>query len=370
VWDFVGLEQLVFPHWGFLAVRFVKLSWSAGRVNRSAYTFAMIRLPVACLVLLFSAYVSATAQQTSSSFPARMVIARHTFFDFGPPFDFYEVITVNSNSNGLSLERAIVTPAGDACAQPPSVEVKAVSIPGSMRDLLKGKNPCDIPEKDLQKESKRCKHCLVFSGVDVTMQVSCGTRDRKIRMNVLDKDIFDQAPNTPEHTSWTMHVMSSLDAALGPGVFDKPMFALNDSKQASGQVMGLDISRDLRSGKFDDLFSAEKPVSELALEAEKQPHLPTVILAESSPAIPITMELPGYPPIAKAAHAEGEVSMNFDVTADGQTKNLSFGDSGKLFQSVTAAVVEKWIFPKTTEGHKEHVTLSFKLNCGIPATVR
>jgi TonB family protein len=340
------------------------------RSHHSAYTLAMIRLPVVCLVLLISAYVSANAQQASSSIPAKMVIARHTFFDFGPPFDFYELITVNSTSNGLSVERAIVTLAGDACAQPPSVEVKAAIIPSTMRDLLKGKNPCDIPDKDLQKEAKRCKHCLVFSGADVTMQVSCGTKERSIRMNVLDKDMFGQAPNTPEHTSWTMAVMSSLDAALGPGVLDKPMFALNDSKQPSENITELDISQDLRSGKFDDLFKTEKPLSELALEAEKQPHLPTVKLAESSPAIPITMELPRYPPIARAEHAEGEVSITFDVTADGQTKNLSFGDSGKLFHSTTAAVVEKWTFPKTAEGYKEHITLSFKLNCGVPATPR
>jgi Gram-negative bacterial TonB protein C-terminal len=299
-----------------------------------------------------------------------MVIARHTFFDFGPPFNFYELVTVDSTSNGLSVERAMVTPAGDACTQPPSVEIKAVTIPSTMQDLLRGENPCDIPDKDLLKEAKRCKHCLVFSGADITMQVSCGTKERRIRMNVLDKDMFDRRPNTPEHTSWTMAVMSTLDGVLGSSVLDKPMFTLTDAKQASAHAAELDISRNLRSGQFDGFLKSEKPLSSLVIEAEKPLHAPIVALIDSSPALPATMELPSYPPIAKLAHVEGEVSMVFDVTANGQTKNLSFGDKGRLFQSAIAAVVEKWIFPKTTEGYKERITLSFTLNCGIPATVR
>jgi hypothetical protein len=340
------------------------------RFNHSAYTFAMTRQLRVCLVLLVFACASVNAQQSSSSFPAKILIARHTFFDFGPPFDFYEVISVDSTSNGLSVERALVTPAGDACTQPPSVEVKTAIISSTMRDLLKGKNPCDIPDKDLRKESKRCKHCLVFGGADITMQMSCGANERKIRMDVLDRDMFAQTPNTPEHTSWTMAVMSTLDGVFGPGVLDKPMFTLGDAKQASVHTPELDISQKLRSGQFDGLFRSEKPLSELALEAEKPLQMPTVVLADSSPAVPITMELPTYPPIAKFAHVEGEVSVNFDVTADGQTKNPSFGDDGKLFQKATAVAIEKWTFPKTADGHKENATLLFKLNCGLPATPR
>jgi TonB family protein len=325
-----------------------------------------------CLVLLVFAWASVNAQQSSSSFPTKILIARHTFFDFGPPFNFYEVITVDSTSNGLSLERAIVTPAGDACTQPPSVEVKTAIISSTMRDLLKGKNPCDIPDKDLRQESKRCKHCLVFSGADITMQMSCGANERRIRMNVLDKDMFSQTPDTPEHTSWTMGVTNTLNGALGPGVLDKPIFALSDAKQVSVHASEIAISRNLRSGQFDGLFQSEKPLSELALDAEKPLPTPTIVLTDSSPAVPVTMELPTYPPRAKAARVEGEISMAFDVTADGQTRNLSFTNDQKLklLQSTTTAAVEKWTFPKTDEGHKENATLLFKLNCGLAATPR
>jgi protein TonB len=86
------------------------------------------------------------------------------------------------------------------------------------------------------------------------------------------------------------------------------------------------------------------------------------VLQDYSPAAPIEAELPGYPPIAKAAHVDGKVSVSFHVTPDGRTENISFAKQ-TLLQSATQAAVEKWRFPETKEGHEEHVTVEFKLNC-------
>jgi hypothetical protein len=36
----------------------------------------------------------AGAQATQTGFPSQVLLARHTYFDFGPPFDFYEVISL------------------------------------------------------------------------------------------------------------------------------------------------------------------------------------------------------------------------------------------------------------------------------------
>jgi len=69
--------------------------------------------------------------------------------------------------------------------------------------------------KELHRELKRCKKCLTFSGVNVTMQVSCKGRDRQLRMDILDRDIFDSAPHTPANTSWTMTFLTELDTTLG-----------------------------------------------------------------------------------------------------------------------------------------------------------
>jgi hypothetical protein len=294
----------------------------------------MARRLLVCLCLFWLPWFPAVAQRSSSEFPSKLLIARHTFFDVGPPFDFYEVITVASSPNGLAVERALVTPAGDACFGPPTVKLESAVTRVSMSELLKEQNPCDIPEKDLRKELKRCKHCLTFSGADVTMHVSCGGKERAIRMNILDRDMFDRSANTPKQTSWTMAVMSSLDAVLGPGVMDKPIFDLDKIVPPSSQQPETSMSERLRSGVFDALFDSKQTLSELAREAIQPLPSPNVVLEDYSPAAPIKADLPNFPPIAKAAHADGKVSVSFHVTPDGRAENISFKKE-TLFESAT-----------------------------------
>jgi TonB family protein len=180
-------------------------------------------------------------------------------------------------------------------------------------------------------------------------------------MDILDRDMFDPEANTPKQTSWTMAVMSSLDDVLGPGVMDKPMFDLGKAETTSLQIETPILHR-LRSGQFDTLFDSKQLLSELAHQAAQPVPSPNVVLQDYSPVAPIEAELPSYPPIAKAAHVDGKVSVSFHVTPDGRTESISF-DKQTLLQSATQAAVEKWRFPASTEGHEEHVTLEFKLNC-------
>lgn len=60
------------------------------------------------------------------------------------------------------------------------------------------------------------------------MQVQCGDQNRDIRMDVLDRDMFDPHPNTPQHTSWTMALLRRLDATLGGNVLDEPAFSVSE----------------------------------------------------------------------------------------------------------------------------------------------
>lgn len=113
--------------------------------------------------------------------PDHFLIGRRTFFDIGPPFEFYEILSVRAAAHGGTLvERIQVTPPGDVCTQAATVEVATGSINESVADLLAGTNPCSIPEKDLRRELKRCKKCLVFSGADIVMQVKCGENRRYV----------------------------------------------------------------------------------------------------------------------------------------------------------------------------------------------
>jgi TonB family protein len=294
--------------------------------------------------------------------PDSLVIARHTFFDFGPPFHYYELIRAKSIDDGLAVERVLVTPPGQACVQPATVEFETGTLHKTMADLLAGRTPCAIPEKDLHRELKRCKKCLTFSGVIVTMQVSCGGKDRQLRMDIRDRDLFDSAPHTPENTSWTMGLLEELDKVLGPGVMDKPMFSMGTSKQPV--VPGTELVRMLREGQFDALFGREQGVSQIVQDADKPPPPPPTVEIETvTPVAPISAGLPKYPPIARVARVEGLVTVTFDMSAEGKVQNIVFVDGPKMFELGTKDAVAGWRFPESAWGHSGRAAIRFSLNC-------
>ena len=184
----------------------------------------MKSLTVWPFVLLCGCTTIAKDGQTVSSVPDQFLVARHTFFDFGPPHDFYEIISVRGTSSGTTIERVTLTPAGDACTQPPTVETVSSAIPDPVSVVLEGRNPCAIPEKALRKELKRRKQGLVFSGAEISMHIQCAGKERVIRADVLDRDMFDPKAATPENTSWTMRLLTRLDKAFPAGVWDRPVF--------------------------------------------------------------------------------------------------------------------------------------------------
>src|ERR1022692_676464 len=67
--------------------------------------------------------------------PDRLLVGRRTFFDFGPPFSFYEVFSVRSADRGALIERITVAPSADACT-PATVETATASISETVADLL------------------------------------------------------------------------------------------------------------------------------------------------------------------------------------------------------------------------------------------
>lgn len=320
-----------------------------------------------CCALMLCNSVFAEQHNSKKSFPDQFTIGRHTFFDFGPPFDFYEIFSVHATGKGTSIDRITVTPPGDACLQPATVQTETASISESIPDLMGKTNPCTIPEKNLRRELKRCKKCMVFSGADVTMQMQCGDTSRLIRMDILDKDMFEPAPKTPEHTSWTMTLLAKLDQPFKTSVMNRPMFPFNEnnSKIAANTTPETTLNA-LDSGRFDALFAkAPHKPSELYKEA-RLPHIqPNVALISSSPFSPITPILPTYPPIAKAAHQQGQVTVILDVDATGKASNLSFVDGKRLLQNTTASAVANWRFQKEAIGKHIEAVINFDLNCPL-----
>jgi len=298
--------------------------------------------------------------------PTEFAIARHTFFDFGPPSDYYELLLVRRQDNATAVERITLTPHA-SCLAPAKVEIAHALLVQPVTTLLAKMNPCTIPEKDLHRELKRCKDCVTFSGVNVVMQVTCGNQTRVIRADILDKDLFDANPKTPERTSWTMNLLSNLDQALGPGVMDKPMFDIPKQDQPPPPTVsnpGPGILQELAAGKYDPLFSSgpDKP-SELYREAQSVPVPSSVDLVTSQPFMPDVFALPTYPPIARLAEVEGLVSFTAQIDQDGNPINLNFETRAPLFFAVIKAAVSNWRFPKEAAGHQVHVELRFTSNC-------
>jgi hypothetical protein len=229
----------------------------------------MSRSILLCAILIACSHAVSRDRKPVPMPPNQFEIGRHTFFDFGPPTDYYEVFVVRPAGNGSSVERITLTPPGNQCVSPAKVETASASINESPAELLGSTNLCAIPEKELRSEMKRCKHCLVFSGANVVVQAQCGDKTRLTRADILDRDMFDPAAKTPEHTSWTMQLVATLDREVGPGVMEKPIFQIPQRDEPPVPDSDSATLGDLSDGKYDALFrggsgQAVRPISRRA----------------------------------------------------------------------------------------------------------
>lgn len=323
-----------------------------------------MRIPMMIGVLLLLPPLALGREHYSPvSEPNAFVVARATHFDFGPPMYYEELYLVQTRAVGSSIERITLTPPGGSCLQPAKIEDKTAIVNQSVPSLLGEKNPCSIPEKDIHRELKRCKHCLVFSFATTSIQTRCGTETRVIRSSVFDKDWFDPNADTPTNTSWSMRLLDRLDRAVGPSVMAKP--ALSVSKPEETEVPQESVGlADVTAGKYDGLFQGEpdKPSELVRLAHQSIPipdiqiHLDSVVKAEHQPT-------PAYPPLARIANLGGTVSVEFIVSADGVPDAITIQSGPQLLRGTTTEAVSKWKFPLDAAGQKIHVTLDFKSNC-------
>lgn len=318
-------------------------------------------------VLLTVAVLS--AQKTTQPSPDSFVVARRTFIDIGPPFEYYELIAVRPLGARTVVDRALFAPDSDVCTHATSLETSIAYTTAAVSDLLGGQNPCTIPERDLRRELKRCKKCPVFSGANVTMQVQCGAGTRLIRADILDRDLFDRTPNTPERTSWTMKVLSRIDEVVGHSVMEKPIFSTGrdaGSGDAAPGATGSDLLNAIGRGAFDEIFGPGfgKP-SQLLRDARAASTLPqpSVRLKSSDPFRPTSSHPPAYPPLARAARVDGDVSFILDVTPDGSVSNPKIVFGHALLRTATLDAIAAWKFPPEAAGQEIHGSVEFRTNC-------
>lgn len=321
-----------------------------------------------CCFLLMCAVAMPHDQRHAPTMPDRFAIGRDTFFDVGPPFDYYELLLVTPAGNDSVVERVILTPPGNACTVPAKVELARATMHQSVGSLFGTTNPCTISEEELKRELRRGKKQLVFSGAKVAMQVQCGTESRVIRSDILDRDMFDPHPNTPRHTSWTMQLLARLDQALGPGVMQKPMFPMPGNPERPAAYFGSAILGGLDSGRYDVLFDLPPgKLSEIYRAANTPIPPPTVRLLNSVPFQPVTPVVPGYPAIARAAHIEGTITFKADIDSDGNTTNLVFGGGSPFLRHAVEQTVRGGKFPPAAFHQQIEATIEFALNCPNPS---
>jgi len=293
-------------------------------------------------------------------------LGRHSFFDFGPPFDFYEVFVVRQTQTGSSIERITVTPPGDECTQPAKAEVASGTSSKSISGLFAAKDPCSISEKQERRERKRINTGLVFSGAEVALRVQCGEQARVIRTDVLDRDMFDSHAATPQYTSWTTQLLQELDGSFPSGVMDRPVFSVEPDKKEL-PISESEVVQNLVSGAFDGLFSeAPHQLSKLYRDSKAQRPSPTVRLLDIGPVQPSKLVTPIYPPLARLAHISGKVTFSVDVSESGQPKTFKLESGHPTLVPSVEDSVKKWMFPKETSGSQTKATFEFIMNC--PAT--
>ena len=302
--------------------------------------------------------------------PTQFEIGLFTFFDFGPPFDYYNLYIVRPTESGTNVERLLFTPPGDKCFAPAKLEKSEATVKETVAELFDTKNPCEIPEKELKRELRRCKHCLTFSGSHVVMQVKCGEQTRLIRSDILDRDMFDLRVVTPDNTTWTMRLMEKLNKNLGPGVMEKPVFQVGmeqpDSKvQLSSQDEA--ILSEVDAGHYDSLFPSGSETEKLSALYKSTQNAgfaqPSAKLKSSSPMPPVRFVEPGYPPLARATHTEGDVSLAFEILPDGSTTNVRILSGHKLLGPAALDAAGGWKFSTADAGKTVEATIGFALNC-------
>ncbi len=316
------------------------------------------------IFLLITACFATGQKQTSPSLPQQFEIGRHTFFDFGPPTDFYEIFVVRMAESGVSIDRITLTPPSDMCTLQPKFEMASALIHKSAASLLGSISPCNIPEKELHRELKRCKKCLVFSGAKVSMRVACGSQARIIRSDILDRDMFDANANTPQHTSWTMQLLTKLDQAVGPGVMEEPIFQPPSDSTSQPPTTENEILGELAAGSFDTLFvgAPDKP-SQLYRDAQKAPPVPTVKLIAAEPFKPEVYVEPNYPPIARLARIEGLVAFEADIDSRGKATNVMIEKGHPMLVGSVNETIENWRFPSSAVNQHIRGSIEFALHC-------
>jgi hypothetical protein len=292
------------------------------------------------------------------------VIARNSFIDVGPPFNYYDLTFLRSEGEKTDVERISLTPPADTCYPRAEIRVAHLSLDEPLSHVLEGMNPCTIPEKELKAELKRRNKGLVFSGMNVSMQVECTGGARIIHADILDRDIFDEHPTTPRYTAWSRALFEKLDQVTGDHPWDKPIFPVSEAAPTAVPTTQSRAMQAIADGEFDQIFSdAPDRPSVLYHLAQNIPRQPFIELTSSEPVRPTAYVDPIYPPIAKAARVHGTVEFHLTVGTNGAATETAIDSGPVMLRQAVSNAMAQWQFSTDDSGKVVHGSIRLGLNC-------
>lgn len=276
-----------------------------------------------------------------------VVIGNASYFDFGPPFTFYNVYVLRQDGPNTSIDLLSLTPPAGQCNEQTTFQHSRVVARKTLASLLEH-DPCTITDRQIVKESKR-KRGLQFSGALISMRISCGGKERVIPMQFLEEDLFSDRPHPPKGVSWALELMQRLS--------DEFKSQPSSKEEQSG------VTQTLAEGGYDNLYARPAHVLSRLYAESKLPVKSSEVTLVSSSVQPGVTILPGYPPIARAAHVEGDIVLHGIVGEDGHLTNVSRIKGAELLERTSISALQKWLFQATDANKSVDVTLSFALNC-------
>jgi len=322
-----------------------------------------IVLTVAMFLVLARTCV-AQKHKNQEPLPSEIVIGRDSFIDVGPPFDYYDLTFLRSEGEKTDILRISLTPPSDACYPRPEMKIFHLGLDETLSHVLEGMNPCTIPEKELKAELKRRNKGLVFSGMNVSIQTECMGGPRVIRADILDRDIFEEHPNTPQYTAWSRVLFEKLDQVTGDHPWDKPIFPVGEATPSAAPSFQSTALQAIADGKFDEIFGKDSDhPSTLYRMAQNPPRQPFIELTSSEPVRPTAYVDPVYPPIARAARVHGVVEFHLTVGSDGSAAETAIDSGPVMLRQTATEAIAKWKFSGDDSGKFVRGSLRFGLNC-------
>lgn len=285
---------------------------------------------IAIFLLFYCFQASAQGPKAQPSFPDQFVLGVYGEGDVGPPFLHYELYVVRSSPEGASLEHIVLTPQGRRCIEPATIERATGTTKMSVAALLDNRNPCDLTEEDMKRETHCTTPCPPQLGVSLfVMRAQCGSAMRTVRLNDRGEDIFSAYVGTPKRLLSISELILRLYSALGP--MTHVQLLDSGKQQPESATASLQTILDLKSGKYDLSDGLFKPSDlyrsiERSIEASKA----EVELESIWPIEPENYTLPIFPRNAKRDSTDS-VSFTLKLDADGKVIQQTFFSGQSLF---------------------------------------